>query len=102
MYGRRRFRTSDDSRNNAWLAWITFGEGWHNNHHRAMSSAKFGFYGREIDLGYQALRLLRRLGLVWQLREPSLEALDEGLPSMPKPGAPRDGEQPCDAYASTI
>jgi stearoyl-CoA desaturase (delta-9 desaturase) len=101
MYGRRRFDTADDSRNNWWLAWITFGEGWHNNHHRAMNSARFGLHRGEIDVGYRVLSLLRKLGVVWKLREPSFEIVDEGVDPESKPEAP-DGEQTCDAYPSTI
>ena len=58
----------DQSRNNLLLALITFGEGWHNNHHRYQSSVRQGFYWWEIDLSYLGLRLLQRLGLVWNLR----------------------------------
>jgi len=69
LYGKRRFATPDQSRNNRWLAMFTLGEGWHNNHHRCMNSARFGFDG-ELDIGYGALKLLRSVGLVWDLREP--------------------------------
>ncbi|WP_425488005.1 acyl-CoA desaturase [Marilutibacter penaei] len=67
-YGRRRFETRDDSRNNAWLALLTFGEGWHNNHHFYPGSARQGFRWFEIDLTWYGLLLLERLGLVWDLR----------------------------------
>jgi stearoyl-CoA desaturase (Delta-9 desaturase) len=70
LYGERRFATNDQSRNNRWLALLTFGEGWHNNHHRFMSSARFGFDRGDTDVGYAALKLLRSVGLVWDLREP--------------------------------
>ncbi|MES5813460.1 acyl-CoA desaturase [Pseudoxanthomonas sp. Soil82] len=67
-YGRRRFDTRDDSRNNAWLALLTFGEGWHNNHHFYPGSARQGFRWYEVDLTWYGLRLLQALGLVWDLR----------------------------------
>jgi len=67
-FGRRRFSTKDDSRNNGWLAVITFGEGWHNNHHFYPGSARQGFRWWEIDLTWYGLRLLALLGLVWDLK----------------------------------
>jgi stearoyl-CoA desaturase (delta-9 desaturase) len=67
-FGRRRFDTSDDSRNNLWLALITFGEGWHNNHHFFPGSARQGFRWWEIDLTWYGLRLMAMLGLVWDLK----------------------------------
>lgn len=66
--GARRYATRDDSRNNFWLALLTFGEGWHNNHHHFPGSARQGFYWWEIDLTYYGLRLLASAGLVWDLR----------------------------------
>ena len=67
-FGRRRFDTRDDSRNNAWLALITFGEGWHNNHHFFPGSARQGFRWWELDITYGGLRLLAALGLVRDLK----------------------------------
>jgi stearoyl-CoA desaturase (delta-9 desaturase) len=67
-FGSRRYETSDDSRNNWWLALITFGEGWHNNHHHFPGSARQGFRWWEIDLTYYVLRLLSLFGLVWDLK----------------------------------
>jgi stearoyl-CoA desaturase (delta-9 desaturase) len=67
MWGRRRYATSDDSRNNALLGVICFGEGWHNNHHYYQRSANQGFYWWEIDLSYYILRGLAAVGLVWDL-----------------------------------
>lgn len=67
-WGRRRFDTRDDSRNNALLALLTFGEGWHNNHHHFPGAARQGFRWWEIDLTYYGLRLLAALGLVWDLK----------------------------------
>jgi stearoyl-CoA desaturase (delta-9 desaturase) len=67
-FGRRRFETSDDSRNNLWLALLTFGEGWHNNHHFFPGSARQGFRWWEVDVTWYGLRLMAALGLVWDLR----------------------------------
>lgn len=66
--GRRRYATHDKSRNNLWLALLTFGEGWHNNHHHFPGSARQGFYWWEIDITYYFLKLLAAFGLIWDLR----------------------------------
>lgn len=66
--GKRRFETTDNSRNSLLLALITLGEGWHNNHHRYMSSARQGFYWWEVDVTYYLLRLLAVFGLIWNVR----------------------------------
>jgi stearoyl-CoA desaturase (delta-9 desaturase) len=70
VVGRQRYVTGDDSRNNWWLALITLGEGWHNNHHFYMSSTRQGFRWWEIDPTYYALKAMSWVGLVWDLREP--------------------------------
>lgn len=67
-FGRRRYQTRDDSRNNVWLALLTLGEGWHNNHHHYPGSARQGFYWWEIDISYLGLKLLCWLGLIWDLK----------------------------------
>jgi len=67
-WGTRRFETRDDSRNNALLALLTFGEGWHNNHHHFPGSARQGLRWWEIDLSYYGLRTLALFGLVWDLK----------------------------------
>lgn len=69
VFGRRRFETTDDSRNSFLLALITLGEGWHNNHHRYAHSARQGFYWWEIDVSYYILKLFSWLGIVWDLRK---------------------------------
>jgi stearoyl-CoA desaturase (delta-9 desaturase) len=78
MWGRRRFETNDDSRNNVWVALATCGEGWHNNHHRFPASERQGFYRWEIDVTHGVLSALSRLGLVWDLRRPPAALLEEG------------------------
>ena len=67
-WGTRRYATADESRNNAFLALLTFGEGWHNNHHHYPRAARQGFYWWELDLTWYGLRALAALGLVWDLR----------------------------------
>ncbi|MBS3895522.1 acyl-CoA desaturase [Silanimonas sp.] len=67
-FGTRRFATRDDSRNNWFLALLTFGEGWHNNHHHYPGSARQGFRWWEYDVTYYGLRLLGALRLVWDLK----------------------------------
>ena len=67
-FGRRRFETRDDSRNNLWLALLTFGEGWHNNHHFFPGTARQGFRWWEIDISWYGLRMMAALGLVKGLK----------------------------------
>ena len=67
-FGRRRFDTNDDSRNNVWLALLTFGEGWHNNHHFFPGTVRQGFRWWEIDVTYYGLRVMSWLGLVHDLK----------------------------------
>jgi stearoyl-CoA desaturase (delta-9 desaturase) len=61
MWGRRRFATRDDSRNNWWVALITFGEGWHNNHHAHPTSARHGLAWYEFDLSWVQIKILSLL-----------------------------------------
>jgi stearoyl-CoA desaturase (delta-9 desaturase) len=69
-WGSRRYATDDQSRNNPLLALVTFGEGWHNNHHHYMSSARQGFRWWEIDVTYYVLRALALVHVVREIREP--------------------------------
>lgn len=68
VFGKRRFDTDDHSRNNWFLALLTFGEGWHNNHHHYPRSARQGFYWWEIDLTWYLLKAFSWCGLVWDLK----------------------------------
>ncbi|MCB9724601.1 MAG: acyl-CoA desaturase [Spirochaetaceae bacterium] len=74
-FGTQRYETGDDSRNNLWLALLTLGEGWHNNHHHYMASCRQGFFWWEVDVTYYVLRGLSAVGLVWDLREPPARLL---------------------------
>lgn len=67
-FGRRRYATSDSSRNSALVAVLTHGEGWHNNHHRYPRAARQGHRWWELDLTYLALRGLAGVGLVTDLQ----------------------------------
>lgn len=73
VHGSKRYVTGDDSRNNWWLALITLGEGWHNNHHAYQRSTRQGFRWYEIDITYYVLKCLSWVGLVWELGEPPAE-----------------------------
>ena len=76
--GKRRFETTDQSRNNWLIAILTLGEGWHNNHHHYQSSTRQGFYWWEVDVTYYVLKALSWVGIVWDLREPPARVLAEG------------------------
>lgn len=75
--GNRRFETADDSRNSLFLALITLGEGWHNNHHRFMGSVRQGFYWWEFDVTYYALKALSWTGLIWNLKPVPASVYDD-------------------------
>jgi stearoyl-CoA desaturase (delta-9 desaturase) len=79
LFGRRRFVTTDTSRNSLLCALITMGEGWHNNHHYYQSSANMGFYWYEIDCTYYILKGLSAVGLVQDLRKPPAHVLTKNL-----------------------
>ena len=67
FFGRRDFKTVDESRNLMWLAPFTFGESWHNNHHAFPTSAAHGLRRWQIDPSWMAIRTLESLGLVWDV-----------------------------------
>ncbi|MCX5931773.1 MAG: fatty acid desaturase [Cyanobacteria bacterium] len=70
-WGKVTYESGDGSRNNPWVAALTFGEGWHNNHHAFPHSARHGLEKSQIDLTWQHIRLLRALGLATQVRLPA-------------------------------
>lgn len=72
LWGSQPFRTpgTGDSRNNWWVALITFGEGWHNNHHAFPTSARHGFKRSQIDFNWYGIKLLRFLGLASEVQTP--------------------------------
>jgi len=69
IFGKRRFETGDNSRNNLFVALITLGEGWHNNHHYYPATERQGIYWWEIDVSHYTLRMLSWLGIVWGLQK---------------------------------
>jgi stearoyl-CoA desaturase (delta-9 desaturase) len=70
MIGKRRYATTDNSKNSLALALVTMGEGWHNNHHYYQRAVNQGFFWWEIDMTYYVLRVMERVGLVWDLHTP--------------------------------
>jgi stearoyl-CoA desaturase (Delta-9 desaturase) len=77
LLGQRRYDTGDNSRNSLFLALITLGEGWHNNHHRHMNCVRQGFYWWEIDISYYLLKTLSWTGLIWNLKPVPLAAYEK-------------------------
>lgn len=76
LFGKRPYPTNDKSRNNWWLAILTFGEGWHNNHHFYPASTRQGFKWYQIDISYIILRTMSLFGLVWDIREPRISSIE--------------------------
>ena len=68
QFGKRRYRTKDDSRNSFLIALITCGEGWHNNHHHYPGSVRQGFYWWEVDFTFYFLKFLAWAGVIWDLK----------------------------------
>lgn len=83
LFGKRRYATTDTSRNSAILALVTMGEGWHNNHHYYMASTRQGFFWWEIDMTYYILKILSWFRIVWDLREPPSHVLQQAQAIMP-------------------
>jgi stearoyl-CoA desaturase (delta-9 desaturase) len=73
MWGSQRFLTGDSSTNNFWVAIMTFGEGWHNNHHAHPQSARHGLAWYEVDVNWYGIAALRSLGLAWDVKFPRLK-----------------------------
>jgi sn-1 stearoyl-lipid 9-desaturase len=73
LWGTRRFETNEDSRNNGFVALLTFGEGWHNNHHANPVSARHGLTWYEIDINWMTLKVMETMGLVTQLKAHNIE-----------------------------
>jgi fatty-acid desaturase len=68
LWGTRRFETRDDSRNSMWVALLSFGEGWHNNHHAHPTAARHGLAWYEIDMNWWSIRTLQLLGLASSIK----------------------------------
>jgi stearoyl-CoA desaturase (delta-9 desaturase) len=78
MWGGRRFATRDDSRNNWWVAALTFGEGWHNNHHAHPTSIRHGLAWYEVDHSWIMANIWKKMGLIWDLK---VAKIDTKLPA---------------------
>ena len=76
MWGARRFMTKDQSRNNWWVAILTFGEGWHNNHHAHPTSARHGLAWYELDITWIQINFLQRLGFARNVKVAALPEAD--------------------------
>ena len=86
MWGSRRFQTRDDSTNNWWVALLSFGEGWHNNHHAHPVSARHGLAWYELDLNWICISILRMLGLAWDVKVAKINSIvpaDEDMGGIP-------------------
>ncbi|MEZ4365970.1 MAG: acyl-CoA desaturase [Kofleriaceae bacterium] len=92
VFGRRRYPTTDTSRNNWLLALITLGEGWHNNHHHYQVAVRQGFFWWEYDVTYYVLRALAAVGLVWDLH---------GVPEHVRAGGRKAGRTAAVSAAAT-
>lgn len=77
VWGSRRFDTKDRSRNNLWIALLTLGEGWHNNHHRFPHSQRQGLFWWEIDITHYVLSFFEKIGMIWDVKRPSQNIYDE-------------------------
>jgi len=87
MWGRQRFLTGDTSKNSFWVAVLTFGEGWHNNHHAHPQSARHGLAWYELDMNWMGISMLRMLGLAWDVKLPKLKQEENALDETPAPVA---------------
>ncbi|HTP40430.1 MAG TPA: acyl-CoA desaturase [Steroidobacteraceae bacterium] len=76
VFGKQRYRTTDTSRNNWFLAILTLGEGWHNNHHYYPSATRQGFFWWEYDITFYILKLMSWLGIVWDLQPVPVKVRD--------------------------
>ena len=79
LWGKRPFPTKDSSRNVAWLAPLTCGEGWHNNHHAHPRAARHGMLPGQIDTAARTIRLMEKAGLVTDVRWPDRNKIKEAL-----------------------
>jgi len=70
-WGKAPYESGDSSKNNAWVAALTFGEGWHNNHHAYPISAKLGLFKGQIDITWELIKILAKFGLAKKVKLPS-------------------------------
>jgi stearoyl-CoA desaturase (delta-9 desaturase) len=77
-WGYRNYETNEDSRNCWWVALVTFGEGWHNNHHADDRACRAGRKPWELDVTFWVIKVLEKLGLVWDVVPPREDRLGAG------------------------
>ena len=75
VWGSRPFKTQEDSRNNFWVAILSFGEGWHNNHHKFPFAARNGLGWKQPDISYCFIWFMSKLGIFWDVNAVSVERL---------------------------
>ncbi|MEX2016282.1 MAG: fatty acid desaturase [Candidatus Hydrogenedentales bacterium] len=96
LWGYRRYKTTDNSRNNWWVALITFGEGWHNNHHADQRSAAHGHKWYEVDMTYWTIRFLQWIGLARDVVKPRFKRVAtaaNAAAAAVSPGSSRDSQE---------
>jgi len=71
LWGKQTYATGDQSRNNWWVGFLAFGEGWHNNHHAFEYSAQHGLGKRQFDLTWEIIKMFKRVGLVSSVKLPT-------------------------------
>ena len=79
LYGQRPFSTTENSTNNVWLALLSGGESWHNNHHAFPQSAQFGLRWWQVDIGWWCIQSMRQVGLMWDVKVPSEKMMKANL-----------------------
>jgi stearoyl-CoA desaturase (Delta-9 desaturase) len=75
FYGKEAYRAKDESKNVWALSPVSFGESWHNNHHAFQWSARLGLRAWQVDMGWYAIRVLKALRLVRDVKVPTAEQL---------------------------
>jgi stearoyl-CoA desaturase (Delta-9 desaturase) len=90
IWGTRPFRNADQSRNNVIFGVLSFGEGWHNNHHAFPTSARHGLRWYQLDLGWWLIWALQKTGLAWDVRRPSISDINVKLRKAPVVAAPAE------------
>jgi stearoyl-CoA desaturase (delta-9 desaturase) len=101
VWGSKRYATQDESRNNAVLAVLTLGEGWHNNHHHYQRSARQGFYWWELDITFYVLKVLEKLRVVWDVDGVPRHVRDSHLGVAASRGSPSLAPPATDSATST-
>ena len=88
MWGTRRFDSADDSRNSWWVALLTWGEGWHNNHHAHPRAARHGLTWYEVDVNWYGIRALQLVGLARDIKLISRETIQRAATEAQSEAAP--------------